>query len=292
MAWLKKGNNSADLQGLAKAILESQDVFGPALVSILKKLDFLSSWEIINQTLMSLERTKARDLTRILLADKLVKLNELLEQREHRQQAIECLGYLPSRETVEILIKLLSHKDDNIQLMAAESLKNHTPRLVVPALLDALLDGRASPARAGEVFLAMGYLGQEALLDAYPEAPPQIKAQIIELLTLGENPKCRTLVEDALKSGNSLLMRRGLEAAAFFSFFDLWPEIVMGLAEKEWILRAKTLEVLAKLEVLEALEFVEPFINDENPWVAKAAAKCLEVLRQISMKQEGEVDAC
>lgn len=288
MVWLKTGNSPSELQGLAKAVVECQDVFGPALVKTLKGLDFPCGWELVNKTLDSLDRTKARDLTRILLADKLCQLKELLERREEREQVIECLGYLPSRETVEILLKLLNHKDDNIQLIAAGALKNHTPRLVVPALMEALLEGRASPARAGEVLLAMGYLGQEALLEAYHGASFQLKAQILELLTMGENPKCRPLVEDALKAEHSLLKRRGLEAAAFFSFVELWPEIVMGLAEKEWIIRAKTLEVLAKLEVKEALEFVEPFMNDENTWVANGARKCLEVLRHIPDRIDGE----
>jgi len=202
----------------------------------------------------------------------------LVDQRQERELAIECLSYLPSREVIEFLAILLNHKDDNVQLMACGALQNHTPRLVVPLLVDGLVTENVAAARAGQVLLAMGFFAQEILLEAYPKAEPRVQARFLELMILGDNPKCRLLVEEALKSPHHFLKRTSLEAVEFFSLAELWTEVVMCLAEEDWVIKAKALEVLAKLKVAEAIEYVEILLRDPDPWVSQCAAECIKAL--------------
>ena len=102
---------------------------------------------------------------------------------------------------------------------------------------------------------------------------------------MGDNPKCRPFVEEALKSQHMFLKKTALEAVEFFSLAELWTEVVMCLAEEDWVIKAKALEVLAKLKVVEALEYVEPFVRDPDPWVSQCAARCIKVLEQSRIEE-------
>ncbi|MFZ5753358.1 MAG: HEAT repeat domain-containing protein [Bacillota bacterium] len=286
MAWFGFGSTKISLEELKKSIIESPDTFPQDLRKNLEKIEFVTGWELIKLTLPSLNKVKGRNLVRLLLGDKIHLLESLVEERTERLLAIECLGYLPSRETVEILVRLLSSKDESVQLAAAGALKHHTPRLVVPYLVDALLEGAALPSRVGEVLLVMGYYAEEALLEAFPRATPPVQAHILELLTHAVNPKCKDLVAEALKHDDFKLKNKALEAIASFSFTEFWPEVVMCLAEPQWTLRAKALEVLAKLEIKEARDFVEAFLHDEDEWVRECAQNYLKTIESVSTVTE------
>ncbi len=292
MAWFGFGSKKVSLAEVKKSIQESPDLCSKDIRKMLEKIDFVTGWELIKITLPSLDRVKGRNLVRLLLGDKIHLLESLVEERTERFLAIECLGYLPSRETVEILIKLLSNKDESVQLAAASALKYHTPRLVVPYLVDALLEGTALPARVGEVLLVMGYYAEEALMEAFPRATPPVQAHILELLIHAGNPKCKALAVEAFKKGDVNLKKKALEAVACFAFTDLWPEVVMCLAESPWVLRAKALEILAKLEIKEAREFVIDLLHDEDQWVRECAQNYLKTMESLSLDNGGEKQCC
>lgn len=291
MAWFKDKNKLNGLAELKKNLLVNPNLVLPELTKELKQQDFATRWLVLKEILPLLEKNKSRDIVRLLLADNLAALIALVEERPERELAIECLGYLPSREVIELLAKLLNHKDDAVQLMASGALQNHTPRLVVPLLVGGLLREDVSAARAGQVLLTMGFFAQEVLLEAYREARPQVQARFLELMVLGDNPKCQSLVEMGLKSSEPFLKKKALEAVEFFSFGELWTEVVMCLAEEDWTIRAKTLEVLAKLKETEALEFVEPFVQDGDPWVSQCASRCVQSLMNKARIEENVNEA-
>lgn len=245
---------------------------------VLSGLDFEDGWEILRTTLAKLDRLRARDLVRLLLSDKRELLLERLSDRNEKGTVLECLSYLPGKESVKILTGHLSNADDKIQLVAAGALKNHTPRLVVPVLIEGLLAGNVLPARAGEVLLSMDYLGQEGLLEAYDTATPEVKSQILELLIQGENPKCQPFLPEALKDNHPVLREKALEGVMFFQCRDLWPEVVECLLDPAWAIRAKSIQVLESLGVPEAREYVELFKDDEDQWVQECARNALESL--------------
>jgi HEAT repeat protein len=278
VAWIFRKRKIPELSVLEQEVLASSEKFPKCLKRNLKLLDFNQSWELTKKTLLQVDKTKARSLVRLLLFDKIAQIKEQLENWREVNHAILCLEYLPSRETVEILVELLSHRDKTIQLISAGALKNHTPRLVVPCLIDKLLKGEVPPARAGEVLLTMGYLAQDALLEAYERAEPQIKAQILELLTISCNPKCQSFLKTALQSEEPLLKKTALQAVSVFLLRDLWPEVALCLTDPVWSIRVKSLEILTKFKAVEALEMVRPLLEDEDPWVRKAATNCFEVL--------------
>jgi HEAT repeat protein len=62
---------------------------------------------------------------------------------------------------------------------------------------------------------------------------------------------------------------------------DLWPEVALCLEDPAWPLRVKALEVLTMLRATEALDNVQACLEDEDPWVRKEAAACLEVLAKV-----------
>lgn len=280
MAWFKGKSKFNGIDELKKLVQASPDSVLPDLGRELKEQDFPGCWLILKELLPLLDRQKARDLVRLVPAKYQADILAKVEERQDRELAIECLGYLPSRENVETLTKLLSHKDDLVQMVAARALMNHTPRLVVPLLVEGLLKEKVPAARAGEVLLAMGFLAQEALLDNYQQAKPQVQARFLEIMILGDNPKCLPLVEAALRSPELVLKKKGLDAVKHFGFSQLWTEVVMCLAEDDWALKAKALEVLAGLKATEALEFVEPFVRDPDPWVSQCAINCLKALQE------------
>lgn len=278
MGWLKNKNNFNGLEEFKKALILNPDGVLAELAYELKQQDFSTCWIVLKEVLPLLEKTKKRDIVRSLVAKSVPHLIALVDQRQERELAIECLSYLPSREVVEFLTTLLNHKDDNVQLMASGALQNHTPRLVVPLLVDGMVTDNVATARAGQVLLAMGFFAQEILLEAYPKAEPRVQARFLELMILGDNPKCCLLVKEALNSPHPSLKKTSLEAVEFFSLAELWTEVVMCLAEEDWVIKAKALEVLAKLKVVEALEYVEILLQDPDPWVSQCAAECIKAL--------------
>jgi len=281
VVWFWQRVKIPELPILEKEIMESPVDFSKHLCTKLKLLDFGCSWELSKRIMPQVDKAKARSLIRVLFADKNKMVAEQLENKEEINHAISCLEYLPSRDTVEALVKLLAQLDDTVQLIAASALKNHTPRLVVPCLIEKLLTGEVQPARAGEVLLGMGYLAQDSLLEAYEKAKPQVKAQILELLTLSHYPKCQPLLMAALQDEEAALKKVALQAVSEFMCRDLWPEVALCLNNPAWPLRVKALEVLTKLRVTEALENVQACLEDEDPWVRKEAAACLEVLEKV-----------
>ncbi|MGB3974311.1 MAG: HEAT repeat domain-containing protein [Peptococcia bacterium] len=281
MALFKGKNIISNLQEWkVKAVSDPESVVREAGKK-LQQEDFANCWDVLKELLPLLDRTSRRDLVRPLLAREVPTLKDLMNNREERELAIECLGYLPSREVIEILAELLGHKEDAVQLMASGALKNHTPRLVVPILLTGLLEEKIAAARAGEVLLAMGFYAQEMMLEAYPKATAQVQARLLELMVLGENPKCRPFVAEAIDSTEIVLKKKALEAIEAFMFREYWLEVAMCLAEDDWSIRAKSLEVLASLRVVEAVEYVEPFLQDQDPWVRECAAICIRNLQEI-----------
>ncbi len=278
MVWLFSRKKIPELSVLEQELLTGSVKLPQSLKRKLKLLDFEQGWDLTKRTIPQLDKIKTRSLVRLLFADETAEILVRLKNRQDVKHAILCLQYLPSREAVGALVNLLSHQDKTMQLLAAGALKNHTPRLVVPCLIDNLLKSEVPPARAGEVLLAMGYLAQDALLEAYGWAEPQIKAQILELLTLSRNPKCEPFLGSALQSGEPFLRKAALQAVSVFLFRDLWSEVALCLADPCWPIKVKSLEVLTKFRAVEALEMVRPLLADEDPWVRKAAATYFEVL--------------
>lgn len=277
---------------MEKIITERPEFLLQELRANVRHLTIEECWLLLKTALPHLERNKARDLVRVVQsgqADFFGYLQGKTADREERQLAIECLSFLPSRETVEVLVGLLGHKDDLVQISAAGALKNHTPRLVVPYLIEALMGQTILPARAGEVLLAMGYLAQDAMLDAYPAASPDTKTWFLELMVLGEYPKCLPLVKEALQSPHGRLKSKALDAVAAFSFIELWPQVLDCLLDSQWSIRAKTLEVLAKLGIGESREYMDLLLDDEDEWVRQCADRCIAALDEKRMAEKGVV---
>ena len=271
MAWFSVGTKVPQLHILESEIKESSFNFSQELKDKLQQLNFEERWELTKRLLPLLEKTKTRNLVRLFFSEKIMEVVNLLDKREETNRVTECLGYFPSREIVEILVKLLNHKNEETQLIAAGALMNHTPRLVVPYVLEKFLNGGVPVSRAGEVLLGMDYLAQDALLEAYEQAKTEVKSQILELLATSRNPKCKPFLAPALLSEDISLKKAALQAVSVFKFHDLWLEVALNLAEPTWQIRTKAMEVLSKLEAKEALEMVSPFLNDEDPWVRKEA---------------------
>jgi HEAT repeat protein len=226
-----------------------------------------------------LRRNKARDLVRLLFGKNIEFVKDRLKNDENSYFAIECLGYFPSSETVKILAELLKHKDSNIQLCAAGALKNQAPRHVVPVLVKAMLYEDILPARAGDVLLTMGPLALEFILEVYPLAIPKVKIHLLELLVQGNNPKCKNITYQALRSSNIELISRALDAVVTFQFVDLWPEVVSCLTQmSHWNIKAKALYALEILAVEETREDIKLLLADEDPWICECATKCLKIL--------------
>ena len=90
-----------------------------------------------------------------------------------------------------------------------------------------------------------------------------------------------TLLMEALKDDEPALKKAALQAVSEFMCRDLWPEVALCLKDPAWPLRVKALEVLTKLRANEALDNVRACLEDEDPWVRKEAAACLEVLEKV-----------
>lgn len=273
MAWLMFSEKRISIEELKLSLLEGTEL-GEETQNALARLDEETGWSLLKAVPL-LSKNKSRDITRILFSNKLSFLRALLNDRLERDLAIQCLGYLASRESVEVLAVLLSNKDDTVQLNAAGALKNHTPRLVVPVLVEMLLAGTGAPARIGEVLLEMGYLAMEKLVEVYSRAEPLVQSQILEILTIARYPKIKDLVENALKSEHKALRIKGLDALAVFNYDDLWEEAVFCLLDPEWTVRAKTLQTLETLGIKGIEDLILPFTKDEEPWVCQCAKNYL-----------------
>lgn len=278
MAWFFGKKKTPDLAALEEELLQNKVRLSTGLKRKLKLLDFEQSWVLVGNLLPQVDKAQMRSIVRFLFTDELWELEAKLVVRKDLEQAIFCLHYLPHKEVVSLLVDLLAHLEKRIQLLAAGALQNHTPRLVVPEIIERLLKSEIPAARAGEVLLTMGYLGQDALLEAYGWAEPQVKAQILELLTLGQNPKCEPFLAEALQSEEPLLRKAALEAVSVFLFRDLWPQVAACLVDCSWPLQVKSIKLLTKLGIREAGEMVRPFLQNEDPWVRKVAATYFEVL--------------
>jgi HEAT repeat protein len=238
-------------------------------------------WEVVRGNLAQLEKEQARDFIRLLFPHNQDFLQDKLKDEQEIIYAIECLGYCPSAGTVRILLDLLAHQEGTIQLAAAEALKNQASRQVVPALLKALLYEEVLPARAGEVLLSMGMPAQEALLAAYPVALPKVKAQFLELLVQGQNPKCKEPARQALAGTHKELILKALDAVAAFGFTDLWPETVRCLSRQmPWPIRVKALQTLEILSLPETKEALEMLLSEEDAWIREGARRVLVELAE------------
>ena len=113
-------------------------------------------------------------------------------------------------------------------------------------------------------------------MDSYQAAAPEKKAQILELLTLAANPKCRRFVEEGLNSEHTGLRNKALEAVAAFPFEDCWPQVADNLLDSSWIVRIKTLKILEKLALPETKEYIELLLDDEDSLVQQCARECLQ----------------
>lgn len=287
MAIFQFWSKSVDLNRLKIYVLSAEVPFTNKDKKIFQQLNNDQAWELVKSTLAGIDRIKGRDLIRLLFSDKDSFLKEKIKDREERVYVIECLGYLPSRSTVEILIQLLKHKEGEVQMYAAGALKNHTPRLVVPYLIRGLLDQTILPARLCEVFVAMGYLGEEKLLEIYPQVEVKIQGQIIEILTSTRNPKCKNLVVQALQSEDNGLKYKAIEAIAAMGFKELWEEVARSLSERDWRIKNKALQVLAKLEIVDARNYIKPLLDDDDELIREYAQDCLCQLEKLGVSKVG-----
>lgn len=262
-----------------KRIVLATDKKPQDLRMMLSRLDREKRWELVKTAIPELDKSKARDMVRFLFSEEMDYIKQKLHSEEDRLLAIECLSYLPAKETVRILVDLLRHKDGNVQLCAAGALKQHTPRLVVPCLVKAMLHEAVLPARAGDVLLAMGYLAQDSILSVYSLALPAVKVAFLELMIQAKNRKCEPFVAQAFESGNEELISKALEAVRVFNFSYLWPQVAGCLSVPSWKVKSKALLVLAELKKEEAIKHVEPLLEDEDDWVRQCAGQCLQALR-------------
>jgi HEAT repeat protein len=267
-----------ELVVLAENIFKAPVKLPLGLKRKLNTLNFEECWALIKKVSLDLDHLKARSLVRFLFAEQAEQVRAQLENKAEIKTAIFCLQYLPAPETVQALVNLLNQHEKVIQLQAAEALKNQPPRLVVPVLIEKLLKNEIPPARAGEALMAMGHLAQDALLDAYQQASPEAKVQVLELLIISQNPKCERFLSEALASENINLKRAALKAISVFLFRDFWPKVVECLKDSPWPIKVKSLQVLTRFRVGEAKEVVRPLLEDEDPWVRQAAQKYFTIL--------------
>lgn len=288
MAWFSFRPKTPQLHIVENEIKQCPVNLSPELKEMLQQLNFEERWALTKRLLPILDKTKARNLVRFCFAESPGQVFSLLEKHEEMAAVIECLSYFPSRETVEMLVNLLNHINEQIQILAAGALMNHTPRLVVPIVMEKFLKAEVPAPRAGEILLGMGYLAQDALLDAYQEAAEEVKAQILELLAASRNPKCRQFLPAALVSECPNLKKAALQAVAVFQYTDLWSEVAANLDDPAWQIRTKALEVLSRLEAGEALGKVIPLVHDEDPWVRKQAESFVQKWGIMNKAGEGE----
>jgi HEAT repeat protein len=289
VAWFSFRTKVPQLHLIEKEIKESPATFSTELKNKLQLFNFEEKWALTKRLLRSFDdKTKSRNFVRCLFAEQTEKIIDLLGKREDMAVVVECLSYFPSREVVQILVGLLNDKHEEIQLIAAAALMNHTPRLVVPAVMEKFLKTEVPVSRAGEVLLGMDYLAQDALLDAYEQAKEDVQAQILELLAISRNPKCKHFLASALLSENTNLKKAALQAVSTLKCRDLWEEVALNLSDPTWQIRTKAMDVLTKIDAGEALEMVVPFVNDEDPWVRKEAKAFVQRWGQKSEKKEGK----
>jgi HEAT repeat protein len=291
VAWFSFGKKVPQLHLIEKEIKESPPALSPELKNKLQHFNFEERWALTKRLLPLIDdKTKSRNLVRCFFAEQTEKIVGLLEKREDMDIVVECLSYFPSREIVDILVGLLNDKHEEIQLIAAAALMNHTPRLVVPAVMEKFIKTEVPVSRAGEVLLGMDYLAQDALLDAYKQAKEDVQAQILELLAISRNPKCKHFLAPALLSENTNLKKAALQAVSTLRCRDLWEEVALNLSDPTWQIRTKAMDVLTKIDAGEALEMIVPFVNDEDPWVRKEAAAFVQRWGQKSGKREVKQD--
>lgn len=282
MSFISIWSKTTDLNKIEKNILQEDFSWSKSFKKSLEKLDTYEAWELIKRTLPGLDKTKARDLVRILFSDKLAFLSDKTKVREERLLAIECLSYLPSRNTVELLVELLKHKEAEVQMYAAGALKNHTPRLVVPCLIQALLEKTIIPARLCEILISMGYLAEEKLVEIYPQTVDiEVQAQIIEILASSRNPKVTMLIRKALKGEQKELKYKAIEAVAEMELRDLWEEVALSLTSNDWRIKNKALQVLSQFKIKEAVKYIEPLLADDDCFIKEYARDCLHELKEI-----------
>lgn len=275
-----KNKNKTPEVNKIKDLLDRDENWVKKVNKLLTGVNIEQRWDLIHKILPDLERNAARDFIRLLFEDNQDFLRIKLQDNKERLFAIDCLSYFSSRETVQLLVGLLQHKDGDTQLCAAGALKNQTPRLVVPLLVKGLLHEEILPARAGEVLLEMGPLAQETIFEVYPLALPKVKIHLLELLVQGNNPRCKNYVLQALESTNTLLIKKALDAVLQFGFKDLWSGVVLCLNHPSWNIKAKALNILEALAVFESKQYIEPLLADEDSWIRECAERCLSTLRE------------
>ncbi|MHB8157803.1 MAG: hypothetical protein ACYDEQ_10505, partial [Desulfocucumaceae bacterium] len=89
------------------------------------------------------------------------------------------------------------------------------------------------------------------------------------------------LIKAALEGNNQELAGKALDAIARHRITELWTEVAAYLNKMAiWKLKAKALNVLETLAVLDSYTYIEPFLQDENHWVQEAAESCLAALAE------------
>lgn len=199
---------------------------------------------------------------------------------EPKQQvlAAKALGLIGGPKSLPALVKALGSKDE-VSLEAMEAIKKLKRPESGPLLLDALVTGKgAVPSRCAHILISLGNLVQECILKTLPQVSDPAKAVFIEILGEMKQKELLTLLAPYLKSSNSLIRQKTVQALGTIGSSSACTLLIPLLADEDWKVRAETAKVLGLLGCMEAVHGLKKLCADPSWHVQVNAREALEEL--------------
>jgi HEAT repeat protein len=243
-------------------------------------IDVEANWSRIKTHRKRLSDREIQGLAVTLFQGREDWLGEKLRRREDQALTLEFLGSLAqsgSPQAAGLLLNYLEGREEILQSAAAEALKSCPPVLILESLTQIMLRQNRGSAKAGEVLLALGPEGAEAIWGLWfgEDCPASLKAQILQLLTEIRDSRCEALVFLALMSGNEELAAAALKSAGQLELKTLWGNIAGYLNHPSWRLRGRAAALLAQWDEKAALPYLREMRKDPDPWVEEERRKAL-----------------
>lgn len=172
-----------------------------------------------------------------------------------RASALDALGHLDERETVELVAMALADEDEEVQIAALRALsraRGADARAEAARSARVLLEGASSPVRA-EALHTLSLLGgfdrddrSEVLLSHLADASPQVVIAALRALgvSAASGPDVEAALEHALAHDDPEVVKETLHVMARRPDGATRARIVASLAHPHWSVRTRAAELL------------------------------------------------
>ncbi len=266
---------------------------------IIEMLSWMKGSEIAEYLVQSLSDIELRQCAKKCLlkhpdvAEPLIKAISEPSDDMHLIQIIDVLGVLKIKDSLQLLLPLISSENPEVRLSVAGALKEIADNGVFDALLELLLDSESEVQKeaSGAILNILQKTDNSAehinmLIDLMKSDDHNVRKGVINIIAEVEGVKAKDQLILASKDESSDVRKTAVRLMGKIGDEVFSGAISAALSDESGEVREVAVRTLSKISIPRADEILKALLDDDDMWVRAESAECIGKLKLNSESME------